>query len=402
VIQRHGRLATALTVVGIGLVALNLRAGITSVGPVLEDVRHGVGLSNTAVAVLTMLPVLCFGLVGPAGPLLARRIGIEWSLGLAVTGVAVGLAFRVLDGAPVLYLGTALVGSSIAIANVLLPALVKRDFPDRPGFATGLYFTALGASAAIAAGVTAPVEHALGHGWRGGLGIWAAMAGLGALAWVPQLRAHTPPDEPPPAGAVAALLRDVRAWQVTIFMGLQSLCFYSTVSWIATLYRDHGWTKTHAGVLLAYVTSIGIPFGLVAPALAARRPDQRAWAVGATAVIVAGFVGVTFAPLAAPWLWGTLLGVGLNTVFPIVLTLVVLRSRTTEDAARLSAMAQSVGYALAAFGPLLVGALHDATGTWRASFAFLLGVSVAQLVFAERAGRRGYVRSGADVVTRGA
>jgi len=379
---RHGRLAAALTVVGIGLVALNLRAGITSVGPVLEDVRHDVGLSSTAIAVLTMLPVLCFGLVGPVAPFLARRIGIEWSLGIAVAGVTAGLAVRVLDGAPVLYLGTALLGSSVAIANVLLPALVKRDFPERPGLATGLYFTALGASAAIAAGITAPVEHALGHGWRGGLGIWAALAALGAIAWVPQLRAHTSPDDPPPPGAVAQLLRDTRAWQVTLFMGVQSLCFYSTVSWLATLYRDHGWTKTHAGVLLAYVTSIGIPSGLVAPALAARRPDQRAWAVGATALIASGFAGITFAPTAAPWVWGTLLGVGLNTVFPIVLTLVVLRSRTTDDAARLSAMAQSVGYVLAAFGPLL-------------------GVSLLQLPFAERAGRRGYVRSGADVV-RGA
>jgi CP family cyanate transporter-like MFS transporter len=316
--------------------------------------------------------------------------------------VTAGLAVRVLDGAPVLYLGTVLVGGSIAIANVLLPALVKRDFPERPGLATGLYFTALGASAAIAAGVTAPAEHALGHGWRGGLAIWAAMAGIGAVVWAPQLRAHTPPEEPPPAGAVAALLRDLRAWQVTIFMGLQSLCFYSTVSWLATLYRDHGWTKTHAGLLLAYVTSIGIPFGLLAPALAARRPDQRAWAVGATFVIAAGFGGLAFAPLAAPWLWGTLVGVGLNMVFPIVLTLVVLRSRTTEDAARLSAMAQSVGYVLAAFGPLLVGALHDVTGTWRASFAFLLGIALVQLVFADRAGRPGYVRSGVDAAARGA
>jgi MFS transporter, CP family, cyanate transporter len=392
-VARQRSFALALTIVGIGLVALNLRAGITSVGPVLQDIRDGLSLSGTEAAVLTTLPVLCFGAVGPAGPLLARRIGIEWSLGIAVVGVTIGLVVRVLDGAPALYVGTVIAGSAIAIANVLLPALVKRDFPEQPGLATGLYFTALGASAAIAAGLTVPLEDRIGHSWRGGLGVWGVLAAVGVIAWLPQLRGHTPPEEPPQRGAVAALLSDPRAWQVTLFMGLQSLCFYSTVSWIATLYRDHGWTKGHAGVLLAYITSIGIPAGLIAPTLAARRPDQRAWCVGTSAVIAAGFAGVAFAPLAAPWLWATLLGLGLNMVFPIVLTLFVLRSRTTADAARLSAMAQSIGYGLAALGPLLVGVLHDVTDSWTASFAFLFVIALLQAGAGYGAGRSGYVRS---------
>jgi CP family cyanate transporter-like MFS transporter len=388
---RRGKLAAVLTIAGIGLVALNLRAGITSVGPVLEDVRDSLSLSGTEAAVLTMLPVLCFGLLGPLGPLMARRIGIEWSLGLAVAGVAVGLAIRVLHGPALLYFGTAVMGASIAVANVLLPALVKRDFPEQAGLATGLYFTALGASAAIAAGLTAPIEREVGHGWRGALGIWAVLAFVGLVVWLPQLRAHTPPEEPPPRGAVAALLRDPRAWQVTVFLGLQSLCFYSTVSWVATLYRDEGWTKAHAGALLAVITSVGIPAGLIAPTLAARRPNQSGWGMAATALIAAGFAGLAFAPLAAPWVWAILLGLGLNMVFPIVLTVFVLRSRTTADAARLSAMAQSIGYVLAAFGPLLVGLLHDLTDSWTTSFAFLLGVSLLQLGAAYGAGRAGYV-----------
>jgi CP family cyanate transporter-like MFS transporter len=392
-VPRQRSFALALTIVGIGLVALNLRAGITSVGPVLQDIRDGLSLSGTEAAVLTTLPVLCFGAVGPAGPLLARRIGIEWSLGIAVVGVTIGLAVRVLDGAPALYAGTVIAGCAIAIANVLLPALVKRDFPEQPGLATGLYFTALGASAAIAAGLTVPLEDRIGHSWRGGLGVWAVLAAVGVIAWLPQLRGHTPPEEPPQRGAVAALLSDPRAWQVTLFMGLQSLCFYSTVSWIATLYRDHGWTKGHAGVLLAFITSIGIPAGLIAPTLAARRPDQRAWCVGTSAVIAAGFAGVAFAPLAAPWLWATLLGLGLNMVFPIVLTLFVLRSRTTADAARLSAMAQSIGYGLAALGPLFVGVLHDVTDSWTASFTFLFVIALLQAGAGYGAGRSGYVRS---------
>jgi MFS transporter, CP family, cyanate transporter len=390
--KRRRTFALALTIAGIGLVALNLRAGITSVGPVLEDIRVALSLSGTEAAVLTTLPVLCFSLVGPAGPLLARRLGIEWSLGIAIVGVTVGLTVRVLDGTPALYLGTVIAGSAIAIANVLLPALIKRDFPDQPGLATGLYFTAIGASAAVAAGLTVPFERAIGHGWRSGLGIWAVLAAVGVIAWLPQLRGHTPPEEPQPRGAVAALLRDPRAWQVTLFMGLQSLCFYSTVSWLATVYRDNGWTKGHAGALLAFVASIGIPAGLVAPTLAARRPDQSWWAAGTTALIAAGFAGVAFAPLTAPWLWALLLGLGLNMAFPIVLTLFVLRARTTADAARLSAMAQSIGYGLAAFGPLLVGALHDITGSWTASFSFLFGISLLQAVAGYGAGRSGYVR----------
>lgn len=396
----RGRLAAALTVAGIGLVAFNLRPAITSVGPILNDISAGLGLSGTDAALLTMAPVLCFGLLSPAAPVLARRLGIEWSLGLAAAGITAGLVIRVLGGPAALYAGTVLVSCSIAVANVLLPALIKRDFPRHPGLATGLYFTALGGSAALAAGITVPLERVVGHGWRGALGVWSIPAALALFVWVPELRQRTAPGETPRAGAVAALLRDPRAWQVTAFMALQSFCFYGVVSWIATLYRDHGWTKTQAGVLLAVVTVVGIPLGLVAPTLAARRADQRYWGSAATLLIVVGFTGLLVAPTSAAYVWAVLLGLGLNGAFPLVLTFMVLRSRTTEDTARLSGMAQTVGYVVAAAGPLAVGAIHDATGSWTPSVVLLLAVSVLQVFAAYSAGRAGYV--GSPAVDEGA
>jgi CP family cyanate transporter-like MFS transporter len=189
------------------------------------------------------------------------------------------------------------------------------------------------------------------------------------------------------------LLRDYRAWEVTLYMGLQSLGFYAVASWLPTIYQDHGYSATRAGVLLSIVAIVGTPFGILIPHLAARGRDQRVWVAGTTLLIAIGFLGILLAPTSAAYLWAVFLGVGQSSSFPLALTLVALRTRVARDTVRLSALAQSVGYVIAALGPLALGAVHDATGSWRPPLVLLIALTIPQLVFGLGAGRPGYVRT---------
>jgi CP family cyanate transporter-like MFS transporter len=285
---------------------------------------------------------------------------------------------------------------------VLLPAVVKRDFADHPGTATGVYTMVLGGSAALSAGVTVPIGRAIGHGWRGSLGFWAIPAAVAFLVWLPRLRGHTLPPRTESSGVLRDLFRDRLAWALSLYMGIQSAVFYATTAWLPTLYQSHGYSKTDAGLILSVLTFVGLPTGILVPTLAARRVDQRIWAAATSAWTTLGFVGLVFWPTTVPYLWAAIVGTGLGATFPLVLTLVVLRARTSEDTGGLSAMVQGVGYGIAALGPLVVGALHDATGSWRVAFLLLLALTVPQLVVGVLSGRARYVRSASTAPLRGA
>ena len=277
---------------------------------------------------------------------------------------------------------------------MLLPALIKRDFPTRTGALTGAYVTSLTVAASVAAGVSVPIAASF-EGWRAGLGVWSLLALLTLLIWIPQLRNRTAPPPEASPGSIRTLLHDPLAWQVTAFFGLQSLEFYAVVSWLPTIYRDAGFSAVDAGFLLSFATIIGAPAALIVPSLAVRAHDQRLH-VGAIGVTTAaGLAGLLVAPAAAPWLWAALIGLGLGASFPLVLTLLVLRTRSSFETARLSAMAQSIGYLIAAMGPFAVGALHDLSGGWSASVALLLVLMAVLTVFGLGAARRRYVGSGA-------
>jgi MFS transporter, CP family, cyanate transporter len=254
----------------------------------------------------------------------------------------------------------------------------------------GVYTMAVSGSAAVAAGLAVPLAGATDLGWRGALGAWAVPAAIAALAWVPRMRGHTRPPATPAAGR--SLLRDPLAWQVTVFFGLQSLSFYAMLGWLPSMYRDFGATPAVAGLLLSFSGLVQIPVSLVLPALANRATRQVGYAVGATAVIGVGLLGVLLAPMAAPFLWVGLIGVGQGACFALGLNLFVLRTERVADTARVSAMAQSIGYTLCAFGPLLVGLLHDATGSWTGPLVLLLALIVPQAVSGALAGRNRTVR----------
>jgi CP family cyanate transporter-like MFS transporter len=382
----------------IALVAFNLRPAVASVGPVLPDVRDALALTGTQTAVLTTLPVLCFGLVAVVAPWLARRAGIEPVLMGALLTLIVGALARVLAGPGLLFAGTVLAGGAIAVANVLLPPLIKRDFPDRAGLMMGVYSMTVSGSAAVAAGATVPLGHALGWGWRGALGLWAVPALLALLAWLPQVRAHTRPPES--RGERPSLLRNALAWQVTVFFGLQSLSFYAVLAWLPSIYREHGFDPAAAGFLLSLAGLVQIPVSLVLSSLVNRAKNQVIHVVVGTAMIGLGVIGVLAAPTAAPYLWAAMTGIGQGACFAIGLNLFVLRTRRVAETAALSAMAQSVGYVICAFGPLLVGVLHDATHSWTPPLVLLLVLLVPQLWCGVLAGRDRSVRAGKDVERR--
>jgi MFS transporter, CP family, cyanate transporter len=385
------RRETVLVAAAIVLVALNLRSALTVVGPLIRDLREGDGLSSAAVGLLAAAPLLAFGLISPLGPRLAARFGIERTLVACMLVLTVSLAVRPLPSVVLLFAGTLAAGAGIAVANVLLPALVKRRFGDGATFVTGIYSVALGVGAALAAGLAVPSERWLGDSWRAALAVWAVPALLAALAWLPLLQA-VPVRVSAAAGVRVSLWRDAIAWRVTAFMAIQSILFYSQVAWLPEIYRHEGMSKGAAGALLSLSLIVGIPCGFLVGALAGRLRDQRAIGLGAALLALAGWLGVLLAPMAAPSLWAILLGTGFGTGFTLVLALSVLRAGDAQHAAALSGMAQSVGYTLAAVGPVAVGALHDATGGWTTPLAVLIVLSLLDVGIALAASRAGCVR----------
>lgn len=380
----------ALRVVGVLAVSTVLRPPVAGVGPVIGDMQRSLALSGPAVSLLTALPVMCFGLGAFAGPGLARRLGVDGALATVLLVLAGALVLRGSFGTAALFAGTIAAGAAIAVANVLLPAVVKQDFPSRVGLMTGLYTSVLAGAAALAALVAVPLESWTGAGWRGSLLVWGGVAVAALLAWAPQLRAgHARPRTARAPHPAHALLRNRRALALAAFMGLQSLGFYAVLTWLPSLLRDTGYSAEAAGALLSLAAVLGIPASLVVPGLAARRPDQRAWVVGISVVTGAGLLGLLLAPGTATLLWVLLIGLGQGASFPLALLLIVLRSSTSSVAGQLSAMAQGFGYLVAGTGPFLVGAVHGAAGSWRPALALLLAAVVGQLLAGLSAGRSG-------------
>jgi len=360
-------------------VALNLRPAIAAVPPVLDAIQRDLGLSATAAGLLTALPVVCMGAFAPAGAALARRVGQDAAVALALTLVAAGTLVRGLGPSAVaLYGGTLVSGIGIALGGVLLPRVVKAWFPNRPGAVTGLYTAGLVTGAMLASAATVPLMNALGVGWPAAIAAWGLPAAAALAAWVPVTRRLRTAAEPAP-GPVRLPWRSGVAWRVTLYMGSQSLLYYAALTWLSPLYLAEGWTADRAGLLLGLFSLTQIFSALAVPALADRTGDHRPWialCVGAATVMLAA---IGLAPTAAPWVWAAVLGLGVGGMFALALTLLVKLASSPAGAARLSGMALLVGYLLAATGPVLAGALYDAAGSYRAPFLALAGIGVATL-----------------------
>lgn len=388
---RRDRVRRALVLVAIVLLAANLRPAITSVAPLIERIRADAGVSNGVAGLLTALPLLAFAALSPLAPRLARHFGAERVLIGSMLVLCAGILLRSSGtGAATLFAGTAVLGAAIAAGNVLLPGLVKEKFSGRIGAATGAYTVAMGTSAAIAAGASVPLTRLLGPGWQAPLALWAAPALLAAVAWAPLLgRGGRNPETQGQARAspAAGLWRSPLAWQVTAFMGLQSLGYYATLTWLPEILREGGTSAEAAGWLLALSQAVAIPAMFVAPVAAGRSTSQRGVVAVAVALIGAGVLGLLLFGAAGGILWVTLLGLGQGACFSLALTLFALRAADPDQAAALSGMAQSFGYLLAALGPTVFGVLRDATGSWTLPLALLLVITACLLAAGLGAGR---------------
>jgi CP family cyanate transporter-like MFS transporter len=376
-----------LIVVAVLTLALNLRPTAIAIGPQLRAITDALSMSGAEAGLLTTLPVLCFAGFGVLSPGLAARIGLHRALMLGLLMMVTGQAIRAVTGSAVVFLAaTTLALAGLATANILLPSLIKRHFPDRIGLLSAAYSTALATGVAVASFASVPIADASGQseGWRWGLGIWALTAIVAVPAWV-LLAARDRPSGAEGAGDATITIRDVArtrvGWILAAFFGLQALQAYAIFGWLPTIYIDAGYSAATAGAFLGIATSVGIPLAFVLPAYAARHGRPIGMMIVIVLSCLAGYLGLLIAPTTTPWLWAVLLAIG-TSAFPVILTLIGLRARTSAGTSALSGFSQSVGYLLAAPGPFLVGVIHDATGTWTVPLLFLAALTVPFLIVA--------------------
>ncbi|AFR50719.1 Cyanate permease [Gordonia sp. KTR9] len=363
-----------VTAVGVMLVAANLRPAVVAVGPLIGTISDDAGFSSAVAGLLTALPVLFFGISAPVAPRLANRFGIERVIFGALLVLIVGILVRLIPSAAALFAGSAVIGAAIGTCNVVLPALIKRDFAHRSGLMTGLYSMTLSGGAAVASGVSVPINDELGGNWRLALATWALLALVAVVVWIPQLpMVHRVTS----AGQATSLLKNPIAWAITVFMGTQSLIFYTFVAWLPQYLVETGMSPLRAGAVLASAQVVALIMSLLAPIVAGRFADQRAVTLSVITVCAVGFVGLLSTDV-WPGFWAACVMVGPGSSISLALLFMVLRSSGSEQTGQVSGMAQSVGYLAAAAGPIVIGAIHDVTGSWTLAMAVLGLVLVPQ------------------------
>lgn len=366
--------AAVFAAVAIMLVAANLRPPVVSVAPLIEVIRDDLGFSSATAGLLTTLPVLFFGITAPLAPRLAARFGIEATIFGSLLLLVAGIALRYLPSAATLFAGSAVIGAAIGVCNVVLPALIKRDFAHRSGLMTGLYSMTLSGGAAVAAAVMVPIDDGLDRDWRLSLAVWALPVTVAAVVWLPQLRRRHVVSV---RHLSAALWRNPIAWSITVYMAAQSFIFYTFAAWLPQYLIDGGDSPARAGAILAVGQVVGLLASLLAPIVAGRFADQRPVTLFFLAVCATGFIGlVTGAPGTVVWVCLVMFGPGGG--ISLALLFMVLRASSAAQTGQVSGMAQSVGYLLAATGPITIGWVHDATGSWRVAFGVLALVIVPQ------------------------
>jgi CP family cyanate transporter-like MFS transporter len=381
------RLSPLAMLLALGLVGLNLRPAVTSVGPLLVEISQSLGLSGAEARILQTLPAICFGLAGPLAPMLGRRFGAENVIFVAIITLAAGCGMRFFESAPALYLSCLVAGLAIGSMNVLLPGIVKRDFPERVGAVTGFYTMVLCLGAAGASALAPQVERLFSTTWPAALAIWGLLALVALPAWAPmRARFHSMPQAA--AGKAGNLWRSPLAWQITIFLALISSLAYSVFGWGAKILQDRGMDVPSSGLMLGLSILLQALGAQIGPLIASKRGDLRFSAVLMMALGLVGLLGYLFAPLHLMWLCSVVLGLGQGGAFAISLTMIAQRGGNPETAARLSGMTQSVGYVMGALaGPFAVGLVHDHFGGWAPVAVLFTVVSIAAAIFALGAGR---------------
>ncbi len=393
--KEQTRFYVAMLITGIVVVSFNLRPGITSVGPLIGMIRDDVGLVNWSAGLLTSLPLLAFACMSPIVPSLGNRYTNDRIMFVGLLLLIVGISMRSVSMVLFLFVGTIFVGIGIAVCNVLLPGVIKEHFPAKVALMTSIYSTTMGVFAAIASGVSVPVAVGFGWGWKSALFIWTIPALIGVFIWA-FLMKNT--DRYRETGMHYVTKSDGRiwrsplAWQIALYMGLQSSLFYIMISWLPEILHDFGVAKSTAGWLLSYTQLIGMPASFIVPVLAGRMKSQAPIVLTLCTSALVGFTGLLLGSTFPVLLISTtLIGIPLGGCFALALTFLALRARHAKHAAYLSGMAQSIGYLIAAAGPILIGYLYDLTHEWTYPLLTLIIITVLVMFFGVRAGQDRYV-----------
>jgi len=380
-----------LLITAVLLVAFNLRAAITSVGPIIFLLRESLSLSNWSIGILTSLPLIAFAVMSPIVPKISSRFTNEITLIAGMCILSIGIIIRSIPFVPLLFIGTILIGIGIAISNVLLPGIIKERFPKQVPLMTSVYTTAMSLFAALASGVSIPLAVGAGLGWGVALGVWIVPALLAIAIWVHVVKKQRSDDEIKIYYFKANDIRMWRsplAWQVAIFLGLQAFSFNALVTWLPEILIDYGITSETSGWMLSFNQFVGLPASLLIPIIASKFKSQR-WIIFTLCVLaLGGYFGLLSGESSTVMIWSVgLIGVAYGGLFALSLAFLAMRTETAMQAAKLSGMAQAIGYSLAAVGPILIGSLADTTGNWTFSLITLLIVTVLTAIIGFGAGR---------------
>lgn len=389
--KKHTKILLLIAVI---LISLNLRPPLTGVGPLIGEIRADTGLSNSLLGLLTTIPILCFGIFSVFTALITRRFGTEWSMAFALFLLSGGIFLRVVPTAFALFAGTAILGIGIAIGNVLLPGIVKKQFPGYVGWLTGIYSAMLAIGASAASGISVPLSERAGLGWRWSLAVWGFFALAAFISWLPQLRNKLPEiNKRGFRSSLRQLGKSKLAWHVAVFMGVQSLSFYILITWLPEILIDRGMGSEKAGWYLAMMQAVGVAGTLLVPAWSSKQRRQQLPIAGIVILEIISLGGLMIPSLTYVAVWISILGFCMGASFGMALLFIVLRSRDSTAANELSGMSQSVGYSFAAFGPVLFGALYDFSKSWYIPLGFLFLVSFVKLYSGWKSGDNAVVNS---------
>lgn len=391
---KHDRRPTGVTILlalGVMAIALCLRSPILTVSPLLDTIQDDLGVPATIMGLLTTTPVICFGIFAGFAPRLAELVGIDKVIVGMIALLGLGIVIRSLPPLAALFGGTIVIGAAIAVGNVLMPALVKRDFPHHISLMTSLYVMSISIGGSLGAGATIPVQHRFDLTWRATLAIWLVPVAIALAFHAPRAwrgRGATLPRGNAPR---IRLWGDRLAWNVSLFMGLQSFMFYSVGSWIPAILTDGGMDDGRAGFMLSVTNIVGLFASFAAPILARKGRDQRWLILVVIGIWTVAMTGLVIDPTSWTVIWMILFGGASGAALSMGLSLIVLRAPDTAHAATLSGMAQGVGYLIAATGPFMMGALHDLSGGWRLPLVVALVMLVPTLIAGLGAGRKRFV-----------
>lgn len=369
-----------LMMAGIILIAANLRAPITSVGPVIKEITRELSLSHVLVALITSIPLISFALLSTFAPAVARKAGLERLLFYSLLILGAGLLARSTGYISLLFAGAAMIGAAITVGNVLMPAFIKKEFPAKVGLVTGIYLVAMNLVSALAAGYSIRLGKLTGLGWKGSTGIWVVFTIIALIAWLPQLRKKPLPYSAERARTGRQIWRSRLAWQISLLMGIQSFLFYSFAAWLPAMLQDWGLSADDSGWMFSYIQMAQLPVMLLGPIAADKMKDQTPLVWITFVLLILGLSGILIFGTTYIVLSVLLIGASLGLAFTLSMMFFVLRTRNPGDAADLSGMAQTVGYLIAAAGPPVFGGLYSLSGAWYLPLALLVGIAIALLI----------------------